>query len=208
VPPPRPRLCPAKIHLPWLASLVLSKRLANTLSSANPAPMVSSYQVAHGTVRPAPAKSIDGASPSRSGRSSASPRRRGSRSSAHRRCPIRASSTRPARTSARTPVLGPARFPPGGRSPTARRRCRGQGAADNVGVGRVLAVDAQRPVDADSKVIVDLAPRRQWHKGKGRRIGHHNVGLQAADRPQEAGDPRSSRRASIVSAVSASLSGR
>src|SRR5437588_1407533 len=30
----------------------------------NPDPVVSSYQVAHGTARPAPAKSIDGASPS------------------------------------------------------------------------------------------------------------------------------------------------
>src|SRR5947209_19628737 len=62
--PPLPRLWPPKIHLPWLASPELSKRLANTLSLANPVPAVFSYQVAHGTVRPAPAKSIAGASPS------------------------------------------------------------------------------------------------------------------------------------------------
>src|SRR5207248_3499353 len=64
VPPPRPRSCPAKIHLPWLASPLLSNRLAKMLLLPNPDPLVSSYQVAHGTVRPAPAKSIDGASPS------------------------------------------------------------------------------------------------------------------------------------------------
>src|SRR6201992_3765143 len=62
--PPSPRFWPAKIHLPWLASPVLSNRLANTLLLANPVPCVFSYQVAHGTVRPAPAKSIAGASPS------------------------------------------------------------------------------------------------------------------------------------------------
>src|SRR5215831_4692451 len=52
VPPPVPRLWPPKIHLPWLASPVLSKRLANTLSAKKPSPDVSSYQVAQGTVRP------------------------------------------------------------------------------------------------------------------------------------------------------------
>ena len=62
--PPLPRLWPAKIHLPWFASPVLSKRLANTLLLPKPVPVVFSYQVAHGTVRPAPAKSIEGASPS------------------------------------------------------------------------------------------------------------------------------------------------
>ena len=62
--PPLPRLWPAKIHLPWFASPVLSKRLANTLLLPKPVPLVFSYHVAHGTVRPAPAKSIDGASPS------------------------------------------------------------------------------------------------------------------------------------------------
>ena len=64
VPPPVPRLWPAKIHLPWFASPVLSKRLANTLLWLKPLPVVFSYHVAHGTVRPAPAKSIWGASPS------------------------------------------------------------------------------------------------------------------------------------------------
>ena len=60
-----PRPWPEKIHLPWLASpVVLSKRLAKMFSAPKPAPVVSSYQVAHGTVRPAPAKSIAGASPS------------------------------------------------------------------------------------------------------------------------------------------------
>ena len=43
---------------------MLSKRLANTLLLSKPVPLVFSYHVAHGTVRPAPAKSIDGASPS------------------------------------------------------------------------------------------------------------------------------------------------
>src|SRR5207249_2750940 len=62
--PPLPRLCPANSHLPWLASPVLSNRLAKTLSLLKPVPVVFSYQVAHGTVRPAPAKSIAGASPS------------------------------------------------------------------------------------------------------------------------------------------------
>src|SRR5262249_19702963 len=63
--PPLPRLWPAKIHLPWFGSpAVLSKRLANTLLAPKPVPVVFSYHVAHGTVRPAPAKSIDGASPS------------------------------------------------------------------------------------------------------------------------------------------------
>src|ERR1700722_16261280 len=64
LPPPLPRLCPEKIHLFWLASGLLSNRLANTFSVPKPAPVVSSYHVAHGTVRPAPAKSIAGASPS------------------------------------------------------------------------------------------------------------------------------------------------
>ena len=64
MPPPLPRLWPPKIHLPWLASPVLSKRLAKTLFGAKPVPLVFSYHVAHGTVRPAPAKSIAGASPS------------------------------------------------------------------------------------------------------------------------------------------------
>jgi len=50
--------------LPWFASPVLSKRLANTLLLPKPVPVVFSYHVAHGTVRPAPAKSIEGASPS------------------------------------------------------------------------------------------------------------------------------------------------
>ena len=52
LPPARPRPWPEKIHLPWLASPVLSKRLAKMLLAPNPA-VVSSYQVAHGTVRPA-----------------------------------------------------------------------------------------------------------------------------------------------------------
>src|SRR6185312_6406698 len=60
--PPRPRPCPANTHLFWLKSPVLSRRLAKMLLLANPAPLVFSYQVAHGTVRPAPAKSIAGAS--------------------------------------------------------------------------------------------------------------------------------------------------
>src|SRR6185312_6947653 len=47
-------------HLFWVAA----NRLAKTLLLANPDPLVASYQVAHGTVRPAPAKSIAGASPS------------------------------------------------------------------------------------------------------------------------------------------------
>jgi hypothetical protein len=65
VPPPRPRPWPPKIHLPWLASPgVLSNRLAKMFSAPKPVPLVSSYHVAHGTVRPAPAKSIAGASPS------------------------------------------------------------------------------------------------------------------------------------------------
>src|SRR5450755_650903 len=63
LPPPAPRLCPAKIHLFWFASPVLSKRLANTLLLPKPVPVVCSYHVAHGTVRPAPAKSRAGASP-------------------------------------------------------------------------------------------------------------------------------------------------
>ncbi len=62
-PPPRPRLWPPKIHFPWLASPVLSKRLANTLLFSKPGPCVFSYQLAHGTVRSVPAKSIEGASP-------------------------------------------------------------------------------------------------------------------------------------------------
>src|SRR5215831_4848833 len=64
LPPPVPRLWPAKIHLPWFASPVLSKRLAKTFLFPKPVPVVFSYQVAQGTVRPAPAKSIAGASPS------------------------------------------------------------------------------------------------------------------------------------------------
>ncbi len=60
LPPSVPRFWPAKIHLFW----VTSKRLANTLLLPKPVPVVSSYQVAHGTVRPAPAKSISGASAS------------------------------------------------------------------------------------------------------------------------------------------------
>src|SRR5437868_7069739 len=63
LPAPRPRAWPPKIHLPWLASPVLSKRLAKMLLLANPGPAVLSYQVAQGTVRPVPAKSIAGASP-------------------------------------------------------------------------------------------------------------------------------------------------
>jgi hypothetical protein len=63
-----PRSWPAKIHLPWLASPALSNRLAKMFSApklvSGATLDVSSYQVAHGTVRPAPAKSIDGASPS------------------------------------------------------------------------------------------------------------------------------------------------
>ena len=43
--------------------MVWSKRLAKISSCPNGA-VLSSYQVVHGTVRPAPAKSIDGASPS------------------------------------------------------------------------------------------------------------------------------------------------
>src|SRR5512142_1395410 len=58
--PPLPRPWPANTHLP----VVASKRLANTLFEPKLTPVVVSYQVAHGTVRPAPAKSIDGASPS------------------------------------------------------------------------------------------------------------------------------------------------
>src|ERR1700759_2035137 len=58
--PPLPRLWPANTHLFWAAS----KRLANTLLAPKPVPVVFSYHVAHGTVRPAPAKSIEGASPS------------------------------------------------------------------------------------------------------------------------------------------------
>src|SRR5450755_1574740 len=62
--PPLPRPCPAKIHLPWLTSPVLSNLLAKMLSAPKLAPVVCSYQLAHGTIRPAPAKSIEGASPS------------------------------------------------------------------------------------------------------------------------------------------------
>src|SRR6478752_3193335 len=58
--PPLPRPCPAKIHLP----VVASNRLAKTLLEPKLVPVVVSYHVAHGTVRPAPAKSIAGASPS------------------------------------------------------------------------------------------------------------------------------------------------
>jgi hypothetical protein len=60
LPPPMPRPCPANRHLPDEAS----NRLAKMLLLPNPVPVVFSYQVAHGTVRPAPAKSIAGASPS------------------------------------------------------------------------------------------------------------------------------------------------
>ena len=59
-----PRAWPPKIHLPWFASPVLSKRLAKTLLFSKSLPLVVSYQVAHGTVRSLPAKSIEGASPS------------------------------------------------------------------------------------------------------------------------------------------------
>src|SRR5205814_4267652 len=63
--PALPRPWPAKIHLFWLASPVLSKRLAKTLLFENAlVPVVFSYHVSHGTVRPAPTKSIAGASPS------------------------------------------------------------------------------------------------------------------------------------------------
>src|SRR5436309_7373535 len=61
--PAKPRPWPPKIHFPWLASPVLSNRLANTLSLLVNA-VVLSYHVAQGTVRPVPAKSIAGASPS------------------------------------------------------------------------------------------------------------------------------------------------
>src|SRR5262249_50985477 len=58
---PLPRPWPAKIHLP----LALSKRLPKTFFSfLKPFPFVLSYQAAPGTVLPAPAKSIAGASPS------------------------------------------------------------------------------------------------------------------------------------------------
>jgi hypothetical protein len=60
---PDVRACPENSHLPWLASPVLSKRLAK-ICFLPPNAVVSSYHVAHGTVRPAPAKSIAGASPS------------------------------------------------------------------------------------------------------------------------------------------------
>ncbi|MGA2929104.1 MAG: hypothetical protein ABSG43_24565 [Solirubrobacteraceae bacterium] len=43
----------------------MSNLLAKMLSAPKLAPVVFSYQLAHGTARPAPAKSIDGASPSR-----------------------------------------------------------------------------------------------------------------------------------------------
>ena len=62
--PPVPRFWPAKIHLFWFTSPVLSKRLAKMLLLLKPVPVVFSYHVAHGTVRPAPAKSIAGASAS------------------------------------------------------------------------------------------------------------------------------------------------
>src|SRR5438874_12017793 len=58
--PPLPRPWPANTHLFWVAS----KRLAKMLLLAKPVPVVFSYHVAHGTVRPVPAKSIAGASPS------------------------------------------------------------------------------------------------------------------------------------------------
>jgi hypothetical protein len=57
--PPLPRPCPANTHLFWVAS----NRLAKTLLAPNVPPTVFSYHVAHGTVRPAPAKSMAGASP-------------------------------------------------------------------------------------------------------------------------------------------------
>ena len=63
LPPAVSRAWPPKIHLPWFESPVLSKRLAK-MFAAPPNVAVSSYQVAQGTVRPAPAKSIAGASPS------------------------------------------------------------------------------------------------------------------------------------------------
>src|SRR6185437_11557386 len=58
--PPLPRLCPANTH----SLLAASNRLAKMLLVSKPVPEVFSYHVAHGTVRPAPAKSIAGASPS------------------------------------------------------------------------------------------------------------------------------------------------
>src|SRR5438105_12627367 len=58
--PPLPRPWPANTHLFW----VLSNRLAKMLLLPKPVPVVFSYQVAQGTVRPVPAKSIAGASPS------------------------------------------------------------------------------------------------------------------------------------------------
>src|SRR5437763_16795746 len=58
VAPATPRFWPPKIHLFWLASPVLSKRLAKTLLLPKPAPLTCSYHVAHGTVLPVPAKSI------------------------------------------------------------------------------------------------------------------------------------------------------
>ena len=119
--PPLPRLWPAKIHLPWFAA---SKRLANTLLVPNPAPVVSSYHVAHGTVLPAPAKSIDGASPSWPWSKFSEPGNSGSRSTGRRPCRCRGSSTRHSQTSARTPGRRIRTPPAGGRSPTERPACR------------------------------------------------------------------------------------
>ena len=97
-----------------------------------------------------------------SGRSSATRGTSVTRSSYRTPSRRRGSSTRRPRTTGRTPGLWRGSPPPGGRSPTGPPLCpRGQGAADDVCVGRILNADAERGVDPRGRVVIDLAAWRE-----------------------------------------------
>ena len=153
---------------------------------------MSSYHVAHGTVRPAPAKSIAGASPSWPWSKFSEPLNVGAALERPPTVPLpRVVQAPPANEREKIWSLAP-------RASVWRKTAHGtadlaggQRAADDVGVGRILAAHAERRVDPRRRVVVDLAAGRQPLQRE-RRAGAGQDG----DRPRD-GDLRSPEPTSL-----------
>ena len=159
--PPLPRPWPAKIHLPWLASPCCRTGWRRCCWRRSRSPVVFSYQVAHGTVRPAPAKSIAGASPSWPWSKFSEPLNVGAALERPPTVPLPRVVQAPPANEREKIWSCAARLLLAEDRPRHRRLAGGQRAADDVGVGRVLAAHAERRVDPGRRVVVDLPARRQ-----------------------------------------------
>ena len=167
-PVPIPRLCPAKIHLPWFASPVLSKRLAKTLYVPEAGAPGCSRTTSPTERCARPAKSIVGASPSALVKLS-EPVNVGLRAGRAPTVPSPRVVHAPAandreRICSWGPFVSCWRNLPGN-----RRLASSQRPPNYIGVGGAVAVDADGFAYAGGKVIVDLSSGGERLKGGGPR---------------------------------------